>query len=326
MAGYFPAVSFGELYFLEPETQSDQLRLTSIIRTSDSTGYYVDIFRSKRRDAQDKMHDYFYHNMGQQLILTDASNNLLPLQATEQLSFGGGYLSAYDYFWDKRSVTTTADVKAKFSLSIPGREDLQMNMWMKGDTRRQFFTVKAPMSKAIDRMGLPAEIAELPLPTLIMRQQGEAWTKPFVAVFEPSTASQPAAITNITAFHPTDAAADFVGLSISSSNGGKQYIFSNATANNKITYHNRSFEGTYGIISETSTGINYLFLGNGRSISQGDYRLIAEQDHTSAALYHQNGHWYFTASAPVTLMLPADMMKGKTSIRLPAMSYTEITF
>lgn len=326
MCGYFPAVSFGELYFLEPETQSDQLRLISIIRINDSTGYYVDIFRSKRRDGKDNMHDYFYHNMGQQLTLTDTGNKLLRLQPTGQLSFGGGNLSAYDYFWDKRSLLTAADVKATFSLSIPGQEEVRMNMWMKGDTNRQFFTVKAPMSKAIDRMGLPAEIAELPLPTVIMRQQGEAWTKPFVAVFEPSTASQPAAVRNITAFHPADATADFVGLSVIGRNGDKQYIYSNATAHHTITDHDRSFEGTYGVISETATGIAYLFLGNGKAISKGEYKLTAEHDHTAAALCHENGRWYFTASAPVTLSLPAAMMKGKKSIRLPAMSYSEITF
>ena len=43
----------------EPATGSDQRRLVSIVRTSPTTGYYVDIFRSRRRDGQDKKHEYY---------------------------------------------------------------------------------------------------------------------------------------------------------------------------------------------------------------------------------------------------------------------------
>src|SRR5206468_2600915 len=56
--GYFPGVTFSDVYFLEPETNADQNRLMSIIRTSDSSGYYVDIFRSKKKTGGDKHHDY----------------------------------------------------------------------------------------------------------------------------------------------------------------------------------------------------------------------------------------------------------------------------
>ncbi len=44
----------------------------SIVTTGEKNGYYVDIFRSRKVQGGDKMHDYFYHNMGQTMNLTAA--------------------------------------------------------------------------------------------------------------------------------------------------------------------------------------------------------------------------------------------------------------
>ncbi|MEE2753573.1 MAG: heparinase II/III family protein, partial [Candidatus Latescibacterota bacterium] len=50
--------SFFDVSFHEPSTDSDQRRIVSLIRTSATSGYYVDIFRSRRRDGADRYHDY----------------------------------------------------------------------------------------------------------------------------------------------------------------------------------------------------------------------------------------------------------------------------
>jgi hypothetical protein len=295
---YFPFVHFGDLYFLEPETNADQQRLISIIRTSDSTGYYVDVFRSRRRNGKDKMHDYFYHNMGQQLQVVDNKGLSLPLQPTDELSFGGGHMGAYDYFYDKQSVTTDKDINAIFSLSIPGKDTVQMHMWMKGSTDRAIFAVKSPPSKAIDRMGLPAGIAELPMPTIVARQTGEAWKRPFVTVFEPAVASH-RSIKSITSIGSD-------GIIVENTSGSRQTIF----------YTN----GTYSVISETKGELQYLFLGNGRTISKAGYQITAKEGNVTAALCKKNNEWFFTSSGPVTLT------HNKRVIDLPAMPYTKIKF
>lgn len=312
--GFFPAVSYGDLAFIEPETQSDQDRLTSIVRTGETTGYYVDIFRSKRRDGKDKMHDYFYHNMGQQLTVNDNNGKPLPLQPTNELSFGGGHLFAYDYFWDKQFTNTAQDINVVFSLTMPGKEVIQMNMWMKGEEGRKIFSVKAPPSRSVDRMGLPAAIAELPLPTIVARQSGEAWTKPFVIVFEPSAASQPKSITSIQSFKPAGAAADFVGLVITGKDGGKQFIFSATGASKDIVYTDKMVKGTYAVISEATDGLQYLFLGNGQAIAKAGYSIKARGANASAALHHTSNGWSFTASQPVTITIPVNTLAGKTTI------------
>jgi hypothetical protein len=289
-SNYFPFVHFGDLYFLEPETNADQQRLISIIRTSDSTGYYVDVFRSRRRDGKDKMHDYFYHNMGQQLQMD------LPLQPTDALSFGGGHLGAYDYFYDKQSVTTDKDIHAVFSLAIPGKDTVQMHMWMKGAKDREIFTVKSPPSKAIDRMGLPAGIAELPMPAIVARQTGEAWKRPFVTMFEPAVASH-RSIQKIIAVGPDS-------IMVENYNGSRQFIYTS--------------DSTYGVISEMNGDLQYLFLGNGHTISKAGYRITAKAGHVTAALCKQNNEWFFTSSGPVTIT------HNKRTVDLPAMPYKKI--
>ena len=115
------------------------------------TGMY---YRSTPKDLSNG-HDYFYHNMGQQVTVAEASGKALNLQPTDKLSFSGGHLFAYDYFWDKKSIATDKDVQAVFNLEMPGKAAIQMNMWMKGEKDREIFAVKAPKSRSIDRMGLP---------------------------------------------------------------------------------------------------------------------------------------------------------------------------
>lgn len=318
---YFPSVSFGNLYFLEPETQSDQTRLISAIRTSDSTAYYIDLFRSKRKDGKDKMHDYFYHNMGQQLEVNDHSGKPLSLQPTEQLSFGGGHLFAYDYIYDKKSITTDKDIHAVFNLSVTGKENVQMNMWMKGEKGREIISAKSPKSTAIDRMGLPKEIAELPLPTIVARQTGEAWTKPFVVVFEPSSGKQPASIISTSYFKPTGAENDFVGILVESNTNTKDYIFSATDGKKELMFNDKKFIGKYAVVSELSNQLGYLFLGNGSNISKSGFSINIAEGAGSAALANRNSEWYFTSNKPAIISIPEGALKGKTELTIGNRKY-----
>ena len=79
------SVTYSDVSFREPESRADQTRMMSIVTTGPATGYYVDIFRSRKERGGDKMHDYFYHNLGQTLTLTGTDgtdlnlhNNRLP--------------------------------------------------------------------------------------------------------------------------------------------------------------------------------------------------------------------------------------------------------
>ena len=83
----FTSVTYSQVAFREPESRADQTRLMGIVTTGLETGYYVDVFRSRKERGGDKMHDYFYHNLGQTMTLTAADGTDLNLQPTEELAF-----------------------------------------------------------------------------------------------------------------------------------------------------------------------------------------------------------------------------------------------
>lgn len=60
----FTSVTYSNLYFREPESRADQTRMMSIVTTGAETGYYVDVFRSRKEKGGDKMHDYFITTLG----------------------------------------------------------------------------------------------------------------------------------------------------------------------------------------------------------------------------------------------------------------------
>jgi hypothetical protein len=223
----------------------------------------------------------------------------MELKPTDALSFGGGHLGAYDYLYDKQSITTDKDINAVFSLTIPGKDTVQMHMWMKGEQDREIFTVKSPPSKAIDRMGLAAGIAELPMPAIVARQTGEAWKRPFVTVFEPAVASH-RSIKKIIAVGPES-------IMVENYNGSRQSIF-------------YAGDSTYAVISEKNGELHYLFLGNGHTISTAGYRITAKTGNVTAALCKQNNEWFFTSSGPVTIT------HNKRAVDFPAMPYAKIKF
>ena len=308
--GYYPDITFSDLYFLEPETNADQNRVMSIIRTGATSGYYVDIFRSRRKAGGDRYHDYFYHNLGQELLLTDASGQALQLSPSDRLTFADGDLFAYDYIWDKQSKATDQDFKATFRLNMEGEEEILMNMWMVGEEDREVFKVLTPPSEAFRREMVPEEISRAPLPAVVVRQQGEAWTRPFAAIYEPTTESDPSVIRSLESFEAENAGEGFVGLQVVGVSGREDHVFSSGRSGN-VQYDDMEFDGTYGVVTREEGGV-ILFLGSGRLISGGGYRLeVLGEEVGSAALSAKNGSLHLTADSAVLISFPDDFGRGR---------------
>ncbi len=242
------AATVSQVLFVEPETQADQVRTNGIIKTAKG-GYYVDIFRSKRRDGKDKFHDYFYHNLGQTMTLTASDGGDLKLKPTEELAFAGGHLYAYSYIYDKHSAKTDNDVKATFTTTCPDGRKIDMTMWMKGSEEREVFRALSPVNMEYERLPkfMPYNVIEQPVLTYVARQQGDAWSKPFVAIFEPCDSNEPSEIQSVEFFTPTGK--DAVGIKVTLKSGRTDYIFS-APAKTKMRYAGIRFNARYAVISD----------------------------------------------------------------------------
>lgn len=257
--------TYSQISFIEPETQSEQLRTNGIIKTSDKGGYYVDIFRSRRQDGKDKYHDYFYHNLGQTMTLTAADGASLNLQPTDELAFAGGHLYAYSYIYDKVSARTGKDVKATFTVKSNEGRDIYMNMWMQGSDNRDVFSALSPVNMEYERMkNEPYDIDKQPVLTYIARQYGEAWTQPFVAIFEPSDSNEPSEIAEVSFFTPevkapkagksaknaaSDNGGSVVGIIVKLKNGSVDYIFSSPVSQT-MNYKGMKVSGKYAVVRD----------------------------------------------------------------------------
>lgn len=311
--GYYKDITYSDAYFLEPESRSDQNRLLSIISTSETTGYYVDIFRSKKQRQGDKYHDYFYHNLGQELFIQNMKGENIDLQPSGEMAFAGGHLFALDYMWDKRSAKINEDYQAIWKMSFPNGNHIYMNLWMKGQEGREVFSIKAPPCKAFrNNNDFPYEVNKEPYLTIAARQHGEAWNHPFVSVFEPTTERGGKSIESIESFNVTNASSDFVGLIVKSKSGKTDHIFS-SIKDEKVSYNDMIVNGTYAVVSENGKDL-ILFLGNGTYI-QGKGFTIQANEKTNAILTYKNGEYYFTCDKPITIKTAGgqEIKKGRTT-------------
>ena len=226
-------ITYATVSFIEPETQALQQRTTVIVKTSDKGGYYIDVFRSRKKEGGDKTHDYFYHNLGQEMKVMDAaSGKVLDMKPTEELAFAGGHLYAYSYIYNKVSTEMTSSVKTQFVTKIEdekvvaamdNQKEITMTMWMKADENRTIFQALSPANLEYERMpNQPYKVIDQPVLTFVARQKGEAWNHPFVCVYEPSSDTEPGDIASVDYFTPSEQGA--VGIIVKLKNGTEQRI------------------------------------------------------------------------------------------------------
>ena len=237
--------AYANVAFTEPETQAHQMRTVGLVKTSAQGGYYVDIFRSTTQpvdglsaqksktaaaqtaDCPTEFHDYFYHNLGQTMTLTAADGSDLSLAPTDELAFAGGCLYAYSYLYDKQSATTAHDIRARFRTETHDGRTIDMTMWMGGAPNRQIFRALSPVNLEYERMpNQPYRIDQQPVLTYVARHTGEAWSHPFVAIFEPSDNEAPSDIASVEFFRPKSKNSSAVGIKILLRSGRTDYIFS----------------------------------------------------------------------------------------------------
>lgn len=296
----FPGVTFSDVRFIEPESNADQARVLGIVRLDDHNGYFVDIFRSRKRDGNDKYHDYIYHNLGQSMQFQGGDGQQLTTTPSERLSFADGDLVGYDYWRQRRSLTSERPLRARFDLKLPQRT-LSMTAWLQGSPQREFFSLLAPPSRSWEPGLLPSDIETAPLPTLVIRQRGAAWEQPFTAVFEAND-GQPAQVQGVTQID----AAHALALRVTTAGSRRQTIISGDREDAVFERDGQRLQGRYAIVAERQGQIDSLFLGHGKTLSAAGYALSGAGADTSAALWREQGRWHVTASAPVRLQVPAD--------------------
>ena len=166
--------------FREPCTGADQQRTVRYVKDAEGA-YFVDVFRSRLpRPAADEWHDYYYHNRGDRLTLNG------PVKPTEKIAFVESGLYCLSYIKDKFAREGSGDCLATFDWMRP-EGNVQMRVFMNGAEGRTFIKATAPATEGLSRIKDPNYniTRDSRTPVLVVRQEGEAWTRPFLAVMDP---------------------------------------------------------------------------------------------------------------------------------------------
>ena len=303
--------TFSEVSFTEPSTDARQQRLTGTVRTSESSGYFVDIFRSARNDGRDKKHEYLFHGQGKGLELANFEGMPISMKATDELSSMKGDLKGYDYFNDKKGAVYSGDFVARFSMPSLLKEKLNVNLWMKGYEGRTIFTVEAPYSRAIHPESVPEELYHQPLPTLVVRQTGEAKTRPFVSVIDPFNENEKKNVKSVHYFSPENDDSGFAGITVHSETDRIDYIYNGVNEGIRYIFSDGAFIGSYGVVALETEELQSIFLGKGSLIEKDLWKIETIDHEGSVLVIVDEEDFKIVADQAFTLMLPVSKSTRK---------------
>ena len=262
-----PYCSFTDTRYIDKATGAPQQRTMAIIRTSPTSGYYVDIYRSGNASSN----EYVYHNVGNNVELLTAERNPIALQPSpfpiSKKPFDPpGFSLIKDY---QSTGVFKENLVALFTAKANAGAPKYMQVLFTGEEGRTFYTGQAPPTATAD-----VAFRNLPTPTLISRQQGEAWKRPFVALFEPFSGEGNATVKAIS-LNDRSQPGSFTALNVDNANGSRQIILQglNTALYKKAEW---SFSGSFGVVGLEQEKLSYLYLGKGNSISYGNYGLTAK--------------------------------------------------
>ena len=269
--------SFATQFLKDVVNNCDQERTLSTIRTSEKTAYYLDIFRSKSLD-ENKFHDYVYHNIGDATSIENEKGNSLSLENTDRYNNDIGDLvksPGWAYFENTQVTKPTNDaVNLKFNIKDGNRN---MNIFFPKGNDREYTIALAPPSREAEKGYLKKKTQ-----VVVVRQNGEAWNKPYLAIFEPTVDRQPS-VQNVELLVDGEKTVGAKVVSKVDNSVITDYIISqdNSNAVYTNTVLDLKFEGRFGIVRiEEGNGKKTvsLYIGEGKQLTFGKEKLSANAE------------------------------------------------
>ena len=281
-----PNHSFSRTSFMDDKgdkAEATQERTMALVRTSSTSGFYVDIFRSKSA-LPNEYHDYLYHNIGDELNFKNKDLKLNRDKNRFQANAKGVHINNKKYknpgwhFFEevKSSRTYESDVSTTFEIKKLQDKNRYMNLFIPGNKQRTYTKVLAPKTFAA-----PEPYDELPTPTLIIRQKGEAWTNPFAVIYEPTfDRKSKDGIQTVTKLE-TDGI--FKGFKIISKTKNNTIIYYIINQEKEAIYKNEAldfyFKGAFAVITQDENKkIQDIYIGEGQTFTHDNISIQSKND------------------------------------------------
>ncbi|MFY0606458.1 MAG: T9SS type A sorting domain-containing protein [Cyclobacteriaceae bacterium] len=266
--------SFSSQYLDDPFSDVSQLRTNSIIRTSPTSGYYVDIFRSKS-NVKDDFHDYLFHGIGDDLQVFSNDLELALTNTPDRFQNDIGderKQPGWRWFSEAKTSKETAEaVRARFDLSKSGKF---LHVHVPGNVQREYTTALAPPSRYV------RDYASTDTKMFIMRKQGEAWGQPFIVIYEPSSDEE----SRVHSTTPLYGSGKIVGVQVISSIGDHQiidYVIAQEQDGGLFNAYDIAFEGRFGIVRAEVMGNETkvsMYIGKGEKLTFQNQELVADSE------------------------------------------------
>jgi hypothetical protein len=292
-----PNYSFTDTRYFDKSTNTNQSRTLAIVRTSETSGYYVDIFRSDNATSN----DYVYHNIGDELTLLDSHRNKVNTIAASYPRTEKDY-PGFRFFTDVEKLDGCNDnLTALFSIKDDQSDDLFLQLLVAGDEGRTYFKAKSLKTKTSGR-----HYAGSPLPVFTIHTNAEAKTKPFVAVFEPYKGKNGYTIDRI-AIEKTSDPANFTALTVYNKNNTYQEIFQSTDPAKTYSSSNGSLRGYYAIATVHKgqpEQLLALYLGKGKEVTWGSFTIKSLTDIGSANLELADKKLKISCNTKIEIRIP----------------------
>lgn len=290
--------SFTDTRYVDISTETNQQRTLAVIRTSDTTGYYLDIYRSDHP----RSNQYLYHNIGDNLELSDTSGSSILTRETdfpysEEDIPGFRKISGY-----KTTGKRSDPIHALFSIT-EGENPSSMQVFMAGNKEREFMTALAPVSKTAD-----PPYNRKPTPLLIGYQHGEAWTKPFIALYEPYAKGNKASVDALTIMK-NDFPGKFTKTEVYNKDKSRQIIYQSTDTSLTYNGNKETFKGFFGVVFLKNQKPEHIYMGEGDIFSYDGYEIRMTQKGGAAISVTESGYM-IRCNSEVEITVPASLEKN----------------
>lgn len=310
-AGVSPNFGFVEAAFQYSKPAADQQRTLALVRTGPKSGFYFDVFRSRAHDTQGEFNDYLYHDIGKLQGILDSKGNALERPgSSDTFPTQSGLLKGYSYFKNVHWWDESGNIHAIFDSEVGEAAMPKMDMWMLGRADRRVFSAMGPPDHA-GRGELPPGAEEKPMAVMIIRQNGDAWRQPFIAVYEPYLNSDGPAIRTVEAARGQASDSEVAACMVRIDDGRSICLMQDDQPTATRTVEGYTIQADFcGIVSGKS-GIEQIYLGRGRAAGDERVSMSAQGDTpVSASLRRDGDRWCFSANAPVRARLIFSAREG----------------
>ena len=307
-AAVSPDYSFTDTRYLDKSTNTNQSRTLALIRTSATSGYYVDIYRSDNAISN----DYVYHNIGDSVTFLDNKRHPLKTVAdsyprTEQDHPG------FRYFTDVEKLSGHKEnLTALFSMQDDQSKDLFLQVLLPGRDGAAYYKAMSLKTKTSGRFYHDSQ-----LPLFTIHTNAEARTRPFIAVFEPYKGVKGFTVSKI-ALEKTLDPGHFTAMTIFNTNNTYQEIYQSTDPAKILNAKNGSLKGYFSVITVQvvpTVQLLCLYLGKGESVTSNGYTLKSKIPNGSANLIFKDKALQISCNQVTEIGIPANSVK-KVSLQV----------